>query len=127
MGDICPICGKQAFYSHRTHLREYKKCAYCSHEVITRDYHAEIIGKEKEERMEDLKNKGTTVPNTGDPRFPEKPAWKVKDEKRLENAKKELKVAKPVYVAPPLKLDRMGKPIPTGEGYVNEEDTGEKE
>ena len=119
MGDICPVCGKQSFYHHRTNLREYKKCAHCSHEVIIRDLNVEIITKQKEERMEELKRKGTTVPKLGDTRFPEKHVWQIKDEKRIENAKKELKIADPVNVPPPVKLDRMGKPIQTGERLLD--------
>ena len=81
-------------------------CAYCGNEKTTKNPQLEIEKKEKLQRMDDLKNGkgGVNNPVEGDPRFPEKPAWVIRDEKRMEETKKmiyngkEVKVPKPYYI-----------------------------
>lgn len=95
----CPTCGKIEFYLHtdsRTQA-QWKSCAYCKHTMNLYNPTDNLAMKEKKERMDQLKQSGSSnnsnKPKVGvDPRFPVKPQWKEKDEKRREYIKKVVKV-----------------------------------
>ena len=113
IGEKCPVCKKDTFYQQTDRItkRVFNRCAHCLNEVTTHDPIKERLLREKEERMEDLKRKGGTVPIEGDIRFPETPKWKLRDQKRAEEMKGLIIKVEPVVVAPTIELDRHGKPI----------------